>query len=209
MGDFHRTNLSDPWATVKGAARLLVQPLDSTFPDEINDVIITASGGTQYDAVGDWEDLGATKTGVTISTNNAEETLDVDQILGDIASDPVNWEATVSTALAENTLEHIQLAWEGSDIDTNTTPTPDERSMGYGQPTEYTQRQLAVAYKNKSDLIRVIVFRKVQLQPVESAFTFNKTGEQITIPIQLKALADDTVEDVRSRFFVVYEQVGA
>lgn len=209
MGEFLRTNLSDPWATVKGAARLLVQPVDSPFPDEINDIIVLASGGTQYDAQGDWEDLGATKTGITISTNNAEETLDVDQIKGDISSDPVNWEATLSTALAENTLEHIQFAWEGSDIATNTTPTPDERSMGFGQAESYTQNQVAVLFKSKENLIRAIVFRKMQLQPVESAFTFNKTGEQITIPVQLKALADDSVEDVKARFFTIFEQVGA
>jgi hypothetical protein len=196
MGDFHRTDLSDPWAFVRGPARLLIQPLDSTFPDALNDILVLASGGTQYDTVGDWEDLGATKTGVTISTNNAEETFDVDQVLGDIASAPVNWEASVSTALAEPTLEHIQLAWEGSDISTNAS---SERVMGYGQPTSYTKRQLAVLYKGDNDKIRAHVFRKVQLQPVESS-------EQISIPVQFKALADDTVEDVKSRFFIIIEQ---
>jgi hypothetical protein len=208
MGDFHRVNTEDEWAIVKGAARLLVAPEDETFPDTISDIIELASGVTQYDAAGDWEELGATKTGVTISTNNAEETQDVDQVLGDISSDPVNWEASVATALAENTLEHMQLAWEGSAISTNTATTPDERTMGFGQASEYTKRRLAVLFKNKDDLIRAFVFRRVQLQPVESSFTFNKTGEMLQIPIQFKALADTSVADPLYRFFSVIEQIS-
>jgi hypothetical protein len=205
MGTFHRTDLSDEWAFVRGAARILIADEDVTFPDEINDIIVTASGGTQYDAQSDWTDLGATKTGIQVSVNNAEETFDVDQIIGDIDSAPVNWEASVQTALAEMTLEHLQVTWEGSDIATNTTPTPDERAMGYGQPDEYTRRRLAVLFKNRNDKIRA--FRKVQLQPVESAVAFNKTGEQVSIPVQFKCLADDTIDDVKQRFFMIYEQV--
>jgi hypothetical protein len=209
MGAFLRTNLDADWALTRGAARLLVAPEDQAFPDEINDVILTASGGTQYDPVADWEDLGATLGGITISTNHAEETLGVDQILADIESFPTNWEATVSTQLSENILEHFQLAWEGSAISTNATPSPDERSMGFGQPTEYTRRRLAVAFKNNDDLIRLFVFRRVQLQPIESQIAFNKTGEQQVIPVQFKALADSTVDEVDERFFTVFEQVGA
>jgi hypothetical protein len=207
MGTFHRTNLADEWAFVRGAARIMIAAEDVTFPDEINDLIVTASGVTQYDAQADWTDLGATKTGIQVSVNNAEETFDVDQIIGDIDSAPVNWEASVQTALAEMTLEHLQVTWEGSDIATNTAPTPDERSMGYGQPDNYTRRRLAVLFKNRNNKLRAFVFRKVQLQPVESAVAFNKTGEQISIPVQFKCLADDTIEDVKQRFFMIYEQI--
>jgi hypothetical protein len=194
MGEFLRTDLTDPWAFVRGAARLLIADEDETFPTQLNDIIVLASGGTQYDAQTGWEDLGATKTGITISVNHAEETFDVDQVIGDIASAPVNWECSVATALAEMTLEHLQVAWEGSDIATNTSPTPDERTMGYGQNDEY---------------IRAFVFRKVQLQPVESSVAFNKTCEQVSIPVQFKGLADTSETDIQKRFFVVIEQVGA
>lgn len=208
MGSFLRTDLDNPWAFVRGAARLLVADEDQAFPTQLSDLVVLASGGTQYDTVTGWEDLGATKTGISISINHAEETFDVDQVLGDIASAPVNWECSVATSLAEMTLEHLQLAWEGSAIATNTTPTPDERTLGYGQPSEYTKRRLAVLYKNADDLIRAHVFRKVQLQPVESSVAFNKTGEQISIPVQFKGLADTSVSDIQSRFFVTIEQVG-
>lgn len=205
MADFYRHGLGDTWATVKGAARLLVAPIDEAFPSGISDIIEVASGATQYDAKGNWTDLGATKTGVNVSTNHTEETLDVDQIMGDIASDPVNWECSVSTALAEVTLEHLQLAWEGGDIDDSSVP--GERSMGFGQSAHYTKRRLAVLFKNPDDLIRAIVFRKVQLQPVESSIAFNKTGDQQTIPLQFKGLADTTVEEPKERFLKIFEQV--
>jgi hypothetical protein len=209
MGNFYRTDLDNDWATIKGPARLLIADEDQAFPDALDDLIVTASGVTQYDSQTGWEDVGATKGGVQISINHSEETLDVDQILGDIASSPVDWSCSVQTALAENTLEHFQLAWEGGAIDTNTAPTPDERSMGYGMSTRYTKRRLAVLYKNDEDLVRAFVFRKVQLQPVESQVTFNKTGDQVTIPVQFKGLADTSIDDEKERFFVIFEQVGA
>lgn len=209
MGDFYRTGLDTDWAFVRGPARLLIAPEDEAFPDELADLIVLASGVNQYDAVGDWEDVGATKGGVQISINHSEETFDVDQILGDIESAPVNWESSVQTALAENTLEHFQLAWEGGDIQTNTAATPDERRMGFGQASKYTRRRLAVLHKNDDDLIRAFVFRRVQLQPIESQVTFNKTGDQQTIPVQFKALADSSVTEPKERFFTLFEQVGA
>jgi len=209
MGSFLRTDLDNPWAFVRGAARILAADDDQTHPTTLSDVIVLTSGGTQYDAQTGWTDLGATLTGINISINHSEETFSVDQVLGDIDSLPVSWECSVSTALAENTLEHFQLAWEGSEITTNSTPEPDERTMGYGQSTEYTRRKLVVLYKNSDDLIRAFCFRRAQLQPVESSIGFNKTGEQISIPVQFKCLADTSVSDVKSRFFTVIEQVGA
>ncbi len=212
MADFHivASDLASEWAFVRGPARLLAADIDQAFPDEINDVIKLASGGTQYDAQTGWVDLGATKGGVTISTNHTEEQFDVDQILAIIDSAPTNWEASVSTALAENTLEHFQVAWEASDIDPYTaTGGGDERSMGYGQPVVYTRRRLAVLYKGAGDLVRAYVFRRVQLQPVESAISFNKTGDQQTIPVQFSALADTSVADPKSRLFTIFEQAAA
>lgn len=214
MGDFLRTDLENDWSFVRGPARLLIAAENQAYPSGIDDIIVTASGTTQYDAQSGWTDLGATKTGVQISINHAEETFDVDQILGDIDSAPTSWECSVQTALAENTLEHFQIAWQGSDITVNTGETPNERAMGYGQPTCYTRRRLAVLYKGsscivgQSPLIRAFIFRRVQLMPVESTITFNKTGEQVSIPIQLKALADTSIADVKQRFFMIYEQVG-
>lgn len=207
--DFHRVKPTGGWQFVRGAARILTSEVGVGFPSEISDIIVLASGATQYDATSAWSDLGATKTGIGISNNHSEETFDVDQVYGDIDSQPTNWDYMVQTALAEMTLESLQLAWEGSDITTNTTPAIDERTIGFGTPQTYRSKQLAVLYKSAEDLIRAFVFRRVQLAPVESTATFNKNGEQVSLPVQFKSFPDFTVSDPYKRNYIVIEQVVA
>jgi hypothetical protein len=183
-----------------------------TFPEHINQ-IITAAGATnygsvtynQYDAHSGWNDLGATKTGVQITVNNAEETFDVDQIAGDIRAEPTNWEASVATQLAEMTLARLALAWEGATV--AVSAFGGENETGVGQPTSYTNRRLAVLFQRSNGKIRSYIFRKVQRTPQESTITHAKTGEQISIPVRFKALADTSVSDVQKRFFVIRDQI--
>lgn len=167
----------------------------------------TTPGQGQYDALGGWQDLGATKTGIQITINNSEETFDIDQVLGDIESAPNAWECSVGTQLAEMTLERLQVAWEGSAISLDATPsTGPEKEIGFGQPTSYTRRRLAVLYQRSNGLIRAYIFRKVQRMPQESSVTHQKTGEQISIPVRWKSLADTSVSDVKKRFFIIRDQ---
>lgn len=208
MGSFHRVTPTADDAFIRGAGRLLIAPDTQAWPTGIGDIVVTAAGATQWDVVTGWTDLGATKTGIQITVNNAEETFDVDQVLGDIESAPTSWEVSVGTQLAEATLERLQVAWEGSAITTNVTPTPDEKELGVGEPSVYTRRRLAVLFQKNSGLVRAFVFRKVQRMPQESSITFQKTGEQISIPVRWRALADTSETDVKKRFFSIYDQVA-
>lgn len=211
MADFHRTNIDDT-SFIRGAARILIAPLATAKPTKLDDVIeMGSTGGTPvaptYDAQTDWVDLGATKTGIQITINNAEETFDVDQVMGDIASQPTNWECSVGTQLAEFTPEKMQIAWEGSAITTDATPeSGSEKEIGFGQPTSYTQRRLAVLFQRPNGKVRGYLFHKVQRQPQESSATHAKTGEQISIPVRFKVLADTTETDIYKRFFIVRDQ---
>src|SRR6185436_11398440 len=174
---FHRVTPSADDAFIRGAGRLLIALDTQAFPTQISDIVETASSpmtGAQWDAKTGWTDLGATKTGIQITVNNAEETFDVDQVLGEIDSAPTSWEVSVGTQLAEATLERMQVAWEGSLITTDTTPTPDEKELGIGEPTTYTRRRLAVLFQKNSGLVRAFIFRKVQRMPQESSITFQK-----------------------------------
>lgn len=210
MTDFHRTFVNDR-SFIRGAARILVAPIAQAKPTEIDDVIALAAevgppAVAQYDARTGWVDLGATKTGIQITINNAEETFDVDQILGDISSQPTSWECSVGTQLAEMTPERLQVAWEGSAITEDAVPTVPEQVIGFGQPTAYTQRRLAVLFQRPNGKIRAYLFHKVQRQPQESSVTHAKTGEQISVPIRFRVLADSTETDVQKRFFVIRDQ---
>ena len=207
MTDFHRTSV-DNRSFVRGAARLLIAPYTQAKPTKISDVIAlaSASGVALYDAASGWTDLGATKTGIQITINNAEESFDVDQIMGDISSAPTSWECSVGTQLAEMTPEKMQVAWEGSAITTDSGPTVPEVEIGFGQPTAYTQRRLAVLFQRPNGKIRAYLFYKVQRMPQESSVTHSKTGEQISIPVRFRALADTTITDPYKRFFVIRDQ---
>lgn len=110
--EFYKTNLGDEWATVVGPARILVAPEDEAFPITIGDIIDYEN----FFSEGNWLDLGATLEGINISLTDLDEktVLDLD---GDITQVATQKECTVTTNLAENTLEHVQLALDGSNIE--------------------------------------------------------------------------------------------
>lgn len=184
---------------IRGAARIMWAGTTVAFPTSISDIINLSS----YAAQSGWNDLGATKTGVTITRNNTEESFDVDQIIGEIDSRPVTWEQTISTALAEASLQRLQVAWEAGGITTNGS----EERMGVGNPTFYTKRQVAVLHQKPDGKIRAHVFRKVQHAPQESATVYNKTGEQVQFPVTFRALADTSVADIDEQVQVIFNQV--
>lgn len=160
-----------------------------------------------YDSKAGWTDLGATKTGIQISINNAEETFDIDQQLSIIGSQPTSWECSVGTALAEVTPEHMQVAWQGSAITIDNTPlSGPEKQIGFGSPNFYIQRRLAVCFQRPSGLIRAFFFRIVQRTPQESSVMFHKTGEQQSIPVRFNALPDTAITDVLQQFFIIRDQ---
>ena len=198
MADFHRVSVTDD-NFIRGAGRILWAGMTIAFPTSVSDIINLSS----FDAQTGWNDLGATKGGISISHNNTEEEFDVDQILAAIDSRPVSWEQTVSTQLAEMTLERLQVAWEGG-------PSTDDgtfRKIGIGEPTIYTRRMLAVLFRKANDKLRAHVFRRVQKSPQESSVAFNKTGEQQSVPVTFRALADTSVADVYLRTQVIFDQV--
>lgn len=198
MADFFRTGITDD-NFIRGAARLLVAGTTIAFPSGISDVINLST----FDAQTGWTDVGATKTGITITHNNTEETFDVDQILGDIDSRPVSYEQTVATALAEVTLENFQLAWEGGPI----SSSGGFRTMGVGEPAVYTRKRLAIIFQKANGKLRMHAFRKTQKSAQESAIPYNKTGEQQSIPVTFRALADTSISDVNTRTQVIFDQV--
>jgi hypothetical protein len=201
--DFHRTSVNDE-SFIRGAARLLIAAITQTFPATLGAIVNLSL----YDPIAGWTDIGATKTGVQISVNNAEENFDVDQILTDISTLPTGWDVQVGTQLAEATLDKLSLAWEG---DVVTTATEDGvanvKTTGVGNPDSYTYRRLAVLFRRPSNLkIRGYIFRKVSRMPQESTITHAKTGEQISIPVRFRAFADTSITTVKSRIFVIKDQ---
>lgn len=166
----------------------------------------TTEGIDQFAPQGMWEDLGATREGIAITVNNAEDAYEVDQVAGEIGSSPTSWEASVATNFAEMTLEKFQLVWEGTAITTDSSPDVPEREISFAGATAYTQRRLAVLFRRDNGAILMFAFHKVVRTPQESTVNFQKGGDPMTLAMTFKALADATEADQRAQFCRVREQ---
>lgn len=207
MAVFYPTNIT-PDSFIRGPARLLIANITLSTPANIGDIINLTGTTTQYQAMAGWTDLGSTKTGVQISTNNTEENFDVDQILGDIDTLPTNWEASAGTQLADVSPTMLALVWEGTVAYQATSADGPRWRVGYGQPVTYSKRKLAVLHQKSNGLIRAHLFHRVTRTAQESAVTYNKTGEQQSLPMRFRALADTSISDVYDRFFITLDQVA-
>ena len=210
MGTFLRSRhgLAYERGFVQGAGRILLAPGGTTMPDGIEDIIVLTAGGTLYDIVAPFTEVGFTKTGINITRNNAEEDFDVDQQQGSIKRRPSNWEMSVGTQLAEASFETFQTAWELGPITTVTKVDPqlDERHVGLGAPVSYAEKMVVVVFQFPDGTIRAWVFRKCVRAAQESGLTLQKTGEQVSLPMRWNALTDSTAS-VDTQFGEMFEQV--
>ncbi|MED0739022.1 hypothetical protein [Aneurinibacillus thermoaerophilus] len=110
MADIYKVNSSN---IVGGPGRLVWAPHGTPAPTKISDVMDMAF---PYDLKGPWKDLGATSEGIEISRGFEEEEFEVDQYKGPVDTEITRWTHTLSTQLAENTLENRQLALIGGPI---------------------------------------------------------------------------------------------
>jgi len=207
MGTFLRASITDD-TFLKGAARIVYAAEAQAFPTKISDMVVLSAGGTQYDTAAGWSDLGATRGGISITRNNTEETYEVDQIPGEIESSPTGWEMSVQTQIAEMVPAMLDLAWELGTPTASSPGVPDGNLTltGMGTPTKYTRRRMAVLHQRNNLKIRAYVFRKAQRSAQESAVAHNKAGEQQSVPVRFRCLADTSVASEDDRFGTIIDQ---
>lgn len=198
----------------RGAGRIMIAPGSSAKPTEIADVItLTAVTGppavAQYEAVSPWTDLGFTTQGIQLNINNTEEGFDVDQVIGLIGVSPTGWTCDVQTRLAEPTLDHMIIAWEGAAKTTDATTTPPEEESGFGSATSYTERRGAVLFQRPDLSILAFFFHRWVRAAQQSTLDFQKGGNVQQLPVQFSCLADTTETDPRKQFYRVRSQVPA
>lgn len=199
---FYPTAINDE-SFVRGPGRVLIASLSQAMPTEIGDVVNLST----FAAQSGWTDLGATKGGVQITFNNSEEGFDVDQILAEIESVPTGSEMFIQTQIAQVTADWLALAWEGVAVTTNSSPAIPEKNTSFGPFESYTKRRMAVAHRRASNgHIRMHVFRRVQRAPQESTITYNKSGEQQSIPARWRVLPDTSIANASARFGVLFDQ---
>jgi len=194
----------DQTKLVRGAGRILIAPSSQAKPTQLSDVIDLAT----YAAKTGWTDAGATTQGITININNTESSFDVDQVNGAIGTAPDIWSCNVTTQLAEVTVDNLIIAWDGAAKTVDSTPTIPETETGFAGATAYTERRMAIMFKDFANNIWGFFFHRAVRSPVQSSFQFQKTGNEMTIPIDLNILADATESDPVKQFFRLRVQNG-
>jgi hypothetical protein len=186
---------------LKNHAQPLVQVLRNTVKKTAEPVAITCTrvqaGFGEYDPVGEWTDLGATKGGIKIMRNNTESLQDIDQIQAAIAALPDQWEMSVEAPLAETNEENLRVAWEASEPTVIATSTPIENEIGLGNPLSYVERRLAVVHKitmgSNVNKLKLFAFRRVTRSATSSSIDFQKTGNMATVATTFRCFADTTI----------------
>lgn len=199
---------------LKNHAQPLVQVLRNTCKKTAvaQALVVTReqAGFGEFDPVGEWTELGATKGGIKIMRNNTESLQDIDQIQAAVAALPDEWEMSVELALAETNEENLQISWEGGEITVDATQTPNERHLGYGNPLEYIERRMAVVHKitlgTNQNRLKAFVFRKVLRSAAASTIDFQKTGNMSTIQTTFRVFADTSVANPKYSMGELIEQ---
>lgn len=158
----------------------------------------TTPGVGFFDPLGSWFDLGGTKNGVSPTMNNTEEEFTIDQQKVAIGVLPNEWTWSFTTSLVEVTPENLALAWDMGPVTLNTAPAVPEKKIGFGAPDGYTVRRFAIIHRRpttQGSLLRAHFFRKMIRQAAESTLTYQTTGDQQTVALQMRALVDDNVSD--------------
>lgn len=114
MADIYKV---DSQNIVGGPGRLVYKPYNGTYPDAISDVMDVTE---PYNLKPEWNELGATSDGITITRGFDTNDFEVDQVVGAVETEITGWTNHLETNLAENTVDNRQLVLIGGQI----TDTP-------------------------------------------------------------------------------------
>lgn len=101
-----------------GPAIMFTAPYGTTFPTKLEDVVQVSGGATQWNPVGNWATLGATKSGIRVDRAFGKIDLQSDQSNGPFSHRPNNFTHSVSTDLLRLNPAGLRVAWEGAPVQT-------------------------------------------------------------------------------------------
>lgn len=111
MANFQKIN-SKQASIYGGPGRLLVAPYGMARPEKLSDIIDL----TTYEAKDGWRDVGATNDGIAVSRGFDTDDIEVDQSTEPVDQVITGFTSSLSTNLAEPTIDNRQLTWIGSQI---------------------------------------------------------------------------------------------
>jgi len=177
---------------LKTGAVLWVAPSGESKPDETS-VVFGASWG------GNWARVGYTAAPLTMAYESTEDDGEVEEELAPIKRWRTGENLTLETQLAELTAAYLQLAAANQTAVTSTAAGAGQKAYeetGLGGIEALTEKAWGfegryITSGGVDEPVRVFIHKGTAM--VNGPLQFSrKTGEKVSIPIQIKALADTT-----------------
>lgn len=186
----------------KGAGRVVIAPLGTTFPGSIEDVMNVST----FALTSAWRDIGGTTCdGISIMRGfDKDEGIDVCQLGTPILKTGASgWRGTVGYELLETGLQDLDRAWEGSS-DGAQVVDAQESYWDFGSPDEVTTYRLAVIQQHPrdDDNLRMFAFHRASLAGEESELSMSRDNPS-SLPTVWEIEADPSLhkEDNLMRIF--------
>lgn len=190
----------------KGAGRVVIAPLGTTFPTSIEDVMNVST----FALTSAWRDIGGTTCdGVAIMRGfDKDEGIEVCQLSTAILKTGASgWRGTVGYELVETGLQDMDRAWEGDSAGIQAVDA-QENYWDFGSPDEVTTYRLAVIQQHgrDDDNLRMVAIRRASLAGEDSELVMNR-DDPSTLPTVWEMEADPNI-DKESNMFRVFQYIG-
>lgn len=193
----------DPSQIFSGPARFLWADSSISFPSSLAEII----NMSLYDSINGWNDFGATKNGISISSDIKDSGFSIDFDSGVIEQNCEVRNVFIESDLSETTLDRLQIAWEGNPVTIDASPgSGSEKNSEFGYSRSLKGRRLAILAKAPNNKIMGFIFRKTERIQSPGPIAYTKLGPQTLIPIKFSCVADTSISDPTSNIFVFRQQ---
>lgn len=186
-----------------GPARLLMADLDVFYPTNIAHIIDLSGTHTLYDPVNGWEDMGATKSGIKLSSQYTSSEYKIDMITGQIEEYPTGYEIKMETNLAEVNGKNIVLAWRGTPVES----FQGTEKINNGKEKSNVYKRIAVLFMDPKGKIKAFILRRAEMNNQEITMNYSRTYEAITLPLSFTATPDHNSPSVKDCYGSIINQV--
>lgn len=190
-----------------GAARLYIGPSGTTKPAPV----AATSYVTTVEAAGTWRAVGYTTDGVEFATDPTYDDIVVDQQMDAVRIFKSGMSASVSTTMAEATLENLVVAWgQAASTASALGATESELVIEAGGLGDAPVERGLIAIGNAPEIAAggkfgQRVYHLYRVLSVEGSTVNMSRTDPTTIPVTFRALPDDAT----GRYGTIRDRFGA
>lgn len=192
---------------IVGAARLYIGPSGTTKPAPVAGTDYT----TTMDAAGTWRAVGYTTDGVEFATDPTYDDITVDQSMDSVRIFKSGMSASVSTTMAEVTLENLVVAWgQAASTASALGAAESEMTIEGGALGDAPIERGLIAIGNAPEVagggrFGQRVYHLYRVLSVEGSAVNMSRTDPTTVPVTFRALPDDAT----GRYGTIRDRGGA